>query len=303
MTRTPARDAAIPYDLAGMTMEDGQLGRPFDAPGWMVPSSVAADSGGELLTFNWKDGGHIRQPKSGMLERFIRLVDSRTVDPFVRYARSWGPLGLCSAHDLPYQHHPLPRVARLVGAGGPQAAEYRVEPGLFVMCEPAVDWDRSDSGASRNSEPISAWRGYAHQAQAIVQLAAALHTDSGVGASEWWEALGHPNPSDVGQGRRRLAGLVGRWLHDADIAPQLNWPAHSGPMVTLGAMSLFGALAVQLLTAVARSGWALCSSCGAAYSPIRAPRIGQRNYCPKPTCGTKARHRFAQQQKRRRARA
>ena len=52
-------------------------------------------------------------------------------------------------------------------------------------------------------------------------------------------------------------------------------------------LSLSGALTVQLMTAMAGSGFALCSSCGEPFVPKRRqPAFGKRRYCPR--CGRPA---------------
>jgi hypothetical protein len=94
--------------------------------------------------------------------------------------------------------------------------------------------------------------------------------------------------------RKVVEEAVNRWLRIGAVSLSLEWweprptvRLDSGPL-----SALFGALALQLLQAVARSdGLALCSACGRPYTPERRPDPNRRHYCPQ--CRNAAPHRDA----------
>jgi hypothetical protein len=71
--------------------------------------------------------------------------------------------------------------------------------------------------------------------------------------------------------------------------------------IDVDAITLFGALVVQLMAAVTGSGFANCKSCGRMYVPTRKPRQGERTYCRQ--CGHAAAVRDAKAAYRDRSRA
>ena len=77
---------------------------------------------------------------------------------------------------------------------------------------------------------------------------------------------------------------VNEWLDDAGIRLELNWSG-SEPVLTLIGGGVFGALGVQLLSAVTANNLSICSGCRIPY--LRKGRVkpqsGRRNFCPE--CG------------------
>jgi hypothetical protein len=71
-----------------------------------------------------------------LMARFLTLAETTDLQEFARFARRWGMLGLCAAHDLPFNHQP----------GG---------------CGPRI-------GAP---EAVESWRFYARQAARVLTLA------------------------------------------------------------------------------------------------------------------------------------
>jgi hypothetical protein len=146
------------------------------------------------------------------------------------------------------------------------------------------------------TEPISAWRGTAKRARELLLFADEVHKDCRNLATEYeklqtgtWPARG----SRLSERRltlsRHLEGLesaVSEWLRDGWVDIRLSWRSPiDGPEVRLGGYKLFGALAVQMMLAVATSdGFAICSGCGALYSPKKRPRAGEDHYCGAPEC-------------------
>lgn len=121
------------------------------------------------------------------------------------------------------------------------------------------------------NEPVKRWLDYAALASSYLNLAAILKVDTG----------------------KRMRGLrqlflqdgVNEWLGDAGIRLELNW-SDNEPSLTLTGGAVFGALGVQLLSAVTANNLAVCSGCGIPYlRKGRKPQAGRRNFCP--DCGDK----------------
>jgi hypothetical protein len=94
-----------------------------------------------------------------------------------------------------------------------------------------------------------------------------------------------PRRSTVSEQRGLLTGAVRQWLEMGDVAVAFSWT--KVPAIRFGSYSLFGALALQVALAVARSqGLAVCMSCGRAYPPTRRPAPNRNNYCQ--DCGKAA---------------
>lgn len=132
------------------------------------------------------------------------------------------------------------------------------------------------------SETVKRWLDYAGLASSYLNLAALLKVDTG----------------------KRMRGLrqlflqdgVNEWLGDAGIRLELNWSSNE-PSLTLTGGGVFGALGVQLLSAVTANNLAVCSGCGIPYlRKGRKPQAGRRNFCP--DCGDKIANRLRMRAKR-----
>ncbi|MBC8273672.1 MAG: hypothetical protein H8E40_01695 [Chloroflexi bacterium] len=192
---------------------------------------------------------------TGALNAFVRI---KTPDNILRFARRLGPLGLCK-HGLPPMHR-----------GTWYRDEY--ENGELVGVTHTGEWNPADGASERGwcppcgPEPIKRWLEYSSLALSYLNLAASLKIDTG----------------------KRMRGLrqlflqdrVNEWLGDAGIRLELNWSGNE-PVLTLVGGGVFGALGVQLLSAVTRNTLAVCSGCGEPYlRKARKPKPGQRNFCP-----------------------
>lgn len=246
-------------------------------------------------------------PGPRLLEGFVRLADAP--DSAIRdYARQWGILGICK-HDLPRTHNfwrGLPdRFCSPLG--------FRMDEKLETL----TGW-----------EPLSTWRRYTREARAILDIAASLHQGIPVLNENIWSQAGHAHPggltdkslSDLCRDQAfAISVSVNGWLDIAHVRPFFSWGALGPPAVLLGTTvwwfhldmqkrwlpsvphmhgtSLFGALAVQLLMTVSRTGGlAVCSTCGTVFTPRRRPNPNRRRYCP--VCGIKAAWRDAQAMRR-----
>jgi hypothetical protein len=92
---------------------------------------------------------------------------------------------------------------------------------------------------------------------------------------------------------------VCQWLEECDVRPVLLWQG-SKIDFQLGTCfsSLVGAIGIQLLSAILRHGFRICSGCGYPYPPNRKPRADLNQYCQ--SCKKKAKNRIAQQKYRER---
>lgn len=196
----------------------------------------------------------------GVLNAFVRI---KTPDDILQFARRYGPLGLCK-HGLPPMH---------------RGSRYRDEfvDGELVGVTDTGEWNPAGGASERgwcapvSSEPVLRWFDYVGKASSYLNLAALLKVDTG----------------------KRMRGLrqlflqdgINEWLGDAGIRLELNW-SDNEPKLTLTGGAVFGALGVQLLSAVTANNLAVCSGCGGPYlREGRKPQAGRRNFCR--ACGDK----------------
>jgi hypothetical protein len=244
---------------------------------WLRPLGMRLSADRKWLEWDgYGDEIRVNQAQENVLAGFVGLAGA-TPDAVLRFAESWGPLGIC-AHDKPFTHIPA-RLAR------------ELDDEDFAPCRLRR---RGLKGPFR--EPVERWHHYSAQAAAVHHAAARLLTGNFVEA-HIWETLrdliqGHWVPSDVrgvpGAATNAdrlhtqqlvLTFAVQRWLNLGDVRILASW-GDNGGAVDFGRDSLFGALALQLaLTATRHGGFFRCSHCGDAYIPERRPREGEEHYC------------------------
>jgi hypothetical protein len=224
-------------------------------------------------------GVRLRRPDETMLPRFVELADASAVS-IRNYARTWGPLGICS-HGRPCSHSAF--TSRRNVPGDPP-------------CRP-LGWD-GEGGL----EPVEAWRAYARRAGAILRAAERLRSGR-VLELEDWKTLRAPSPVGPTPPRKAtklgwllLLSTLNAWLVDGDVRPQVL-PSANRPDFRLGlrlgtpwwmgepSWPLFGAIGLALARAVTLASPMWCDGCGKMYAPSRAPRSGERHYCA--TCRRK----------------
>ena len=259
----------LDWDLSGITGLSGKVDRPLKPGLLVVPKEIVIE--GDILL--WGLAGRPVQPPSDLLERFLALsTPNDEVNSILRFAQRFGVFGFCE-HDLPACHNWLP--------GG---KAFGVKPCWPPKCE--------RNGVPYYYENLERWRSLARGAQALLNVAAAVHAGK-TGRSEDWVAAdpARGSPSKPTEARERLVWRVGDWLkigrvevgfgHDFEIALQFGAP-----------FGLFGALAVRLMLAIARSeGLAVCSSCRRSFIPKRRPDQNRLSFCQE--CGRKAAVRLA----------
>jgi len=116
------------------------------------------------------------------------------------------------------------------------------------------------------SEPVKRWFDYVGLARSYLNLASVLKIDT----------------EKYMRGVRQLflQDGINEWLGDAGIRLELTWSSNE-PSLTLTGGSVFGALGIQLLSAVTANNLAVCSGCGIPYlRKGRMPQKGRRNFCP-----------------------
>jgi hypothetical protein len=283
----------ITLTRAEMIGEDGSLNRPTEVSRIPVPGVVKLD--GDRLVWRGVSPGLERTVYSGkeMLGRFIQLARPNTTDEQIRdYASKWGVLHICE-HGLPASHipdsysfSPLETVEQCSPLGWPAIPEDIELPEKEEDMEPLFSgWER-----------IESWRYYAHEAQAILNIAAKLYAKEKVKPEDWKELTDEAAEllarEDVNNQLRYLIMLVKSWLALGNVRPDIicipighKDKSQIEPKITLGGYGpswghLFGALACQLMYAVTRAqGLAFCGGCGNTYIPQRRVRTDRRHFC------------------------
>lgn len=274
---------------------DNPWGSPFPATGLWIPPKwkVTADSS-ELRCrhANQGVGARLVYPPDSLLSEFIELGNAAP-SQIARFARKWGLLGLCKAHELPADH--------------------------------VINWDRYGVlriGCRRHTrvredtvvtiESLDAWRRFSSEAKALLDIGVALrHNDETTKAdweialtsSERWKRL-RPllkSPAETeyeaSDLRQILARHVEVWVRLGGVRPVLSWgeltirtpPAKREPppypTILYNYSGLFGALAVRLMLAIAQGkGITICSICGEGFTPARRPRSDRRVVCSAAAC-------------------
>jgi len=311
-------------DREGLDHARMRLSAPANDTRWAVPEDIRL-VGGDLT---WPRHGPLR-PVSvagtayGTLDAFVRLAAGDNQD-VLRFAQKWGTLDICR-HGLPASHVPE-RVWRSITEVTGVWREVNEATG-------AINEDVADSynpcrpaGLRRLREPVEAWRHFAGEAQAILNISASLHQAKRAPIEMWapLEAMfgvpaaamlgeqlaeggaeppdgtlatrsaaaevqvRRPRRSTIDEQRMVISRTVQTWLEWGDVAVVFNWTG-TATSIEFGSHCLFGALALQLALAVARSqGLAVCMNCGRAYPPLRRPAPGRNSYCDLSDCGSKA---------------
>ncbi len=147
---------------------------------------------------------------------------------------------------------------------------------------------RGEDGERRWCAPLgrestNRWLDYVGLARSCLDFAAAIKVD----------------PERVlakGVGKLFVTDIINEWLGDTGIRLELNWDSKEPALILTGG-DIFGALGVQLLSAVTSNTLAVCSGCGMPYlREGRKPQAGRRNYCP--ACGNRVANRLRRRDKR-----
>jgi len=248
------------------------LERPLPLAKLVVPAEVRLE--GERLVYPWLWGRRKAkevEPGHGLLTGFIEL-DKAPGSRIAAYARRWGVLGVCAAHDWPFLHDGicLPRRVREL---------------------PFEKWAQWECW-----EPLGAWRKLAQEAASLMRVADSLHrnqmpSDEDSQVLAFWTR--HRDRGRTIEARSRaLAGTLNMWLARGDARPGLLWEA-AGPRLVLGALSLQGFIALEMMAVIAGAkGFSFCAACSRLVSATNysSPR---RQFCEKCRKANQSKNRAA----------
>jgi len=234
----------------------------------------------------WERGAQWRKTKSlPDLLAFVRLAQASDED-IADFSRDHGLLFLCRQHGLPLSH------SRVVVAPGEEMSECDVPGGRrpFVKTEEIRTWARRFRAAMNIAARLHDGKPAADTDWAELGI-----EQPKTGIEHWWRKVDLSAEEQVRQGRDVLAQLVDAWLDLGAVRLRFEWDER--PEFGITGWGLFGAIATQLMLAVARSdGLAACTGCGMPYAPTQKPKAGKRNYCP--GCRSTARFRDAKRTQR-----
>ena len=262
------------------TAVSGELDRPVVGLEWNAPEVVNVADGG----IEWKGRGKRVRPGAQMLEAFLGLALASD-QQIQAYALRWGVLGICK-HGLPF------------------GWAFHTTAQKVEVCLP-IRWKGWDPPSGPGGwEPLSSWRTFSRQANAIANLASSVHQgrrgrpeDVLAARESMPKAVRSLSPhlfadpaKTVDEQRELVAAVIQDWLWFGSVMLHFEW-SRRGVEVGFGGMGfvfgLFGALAVQLVLIVSGpGGLAFCHGCGQPYAPQRRPKARQRNYCR--SCGRPA---------------
>jgi predicted RNA-binding Zn-ribbon protein involved in translation (DUF1610 family) len=290
--------------------------RPALTREWPRPSDIKISAGRLLYRFHHPPAR--TKWDFRFLREFIALADLREpefADAVQKYARRWGVLELCAAHDAPTCHptafysHPLtdsPTGICPAKDGGQRMRDFRSEPlsGWRFWSRQAATFLKAVAADQEGRElPREDWLRLAikgpREAPGLIQMLEARHS---LGKDKECEApineqavlleetLVTRFPWNGGDPLQLISGFANDWLDIANV--QLRAVVENGriTMMQVPALEsgwLFAAIATQLALIAAKAPkLLLCSSCGDLYIPVNPPRTGARTYCP--GCGVKA---------------
>lgn len=177
----------------------GEVSRFGATSGWLIPSTMRLyQSSPTLLELVYtNEQPHPRvQAEPGLLDGFLRL-ETAADDAILAYARRWGPLWLCEAHDLPYRHNPQCQTYRDAIPPTEEELEFASRPDQK---------NKFHFATSVFAEAVAGWRALSTQMRATLRIARRLH--DGLTADDAdWDALPFL--------RRLLVELVVPGLEDA----------------------------------------------------------------------------------------
>jgi hypothetical protein len=228
------------------------------------------------------------EPVPTLLNEFMSLADAPP-EAILMFAERYGVLGL-SMRGLP-----LFRPGRMTVVGAIASRLARTPYGAFLTAE---------------GEPIAAWRYFARQARAILDVAATLVDDRPADDGLWRRVLGRPDwpvdtapprirtsseilgrlalgdhleqmlsdvGSDVEAQRHSLCAIVNEWLELGAVEPRVFWiPEWDRARIVIPYYGLFGALADQLSRALSSPRSSVrCSYCGSPCPEGRTAGAGR----------------------------
>jgi hypothetical protein len=112
-----------------------------------------------------------------------------------------------------------------------------------------------------------------------------LRAPRGMGIEEAWASMAHFVGQGADRDRKMWMRFMNALLELGRVRPWLTWEGagtSERPKLMFSGPDLLSYLALQLcLTATKHDALAVCSYCSRQYTPLqRAPKAGQRNFCP-----------------------
>lgn len=226
------------------------------------PTEVVLSADGARIA--WTRGSlqpaAVRKSDRRMIERFAKLgpgPNRRPASPerIAKFAEQYGILGLCSHGQPRHERGPL-------GADG----------------QPVHGPGEDSCSKIALSESVAHWHAWAARSAAILTIAAGLVRDNRP-TVEQWRAVGEGEPPwlywparrppNIYSERVMLARAVDRWVELGGVRVRADLGPEGQVVPVLAGEGLFGALGMQLLLAVSRSGdLALCTKCLGAFAPV-----------------------------------
>ena len=280
-----------------MLTPSGQVDRPVQAQAWIVPAHMDVDSDSLIWSYAVSVSDPVQDRlvspdpniKPGLFSEFLNLGNAQP-PRILRYARTWGVLGICQQHAMPHS-----------------VEAWRTDS------QSQHSFGRTSDGAF--SEPLDVWRRYAKEARALMNIARRLHGGKHGDADDWRNVTGSTEnhtfigdvtahierasvnfievqrvrdavlhgsgetPGPVRRDRERLTECVSAWLDLGRARPLLTWH-DDGPQFKLYGAGLFGNIAIQLMLAVDRSdGWTFCTGCDNLFPSRRKVGSAGGRYC------------------------
>lgn len=210
---------------------------------------------------------------TGALDTFVRI---KIPEQILSFAQRYGPLGLCK-HGRPPMHRGRDQERR--------------------WCSPC------------GNESLKRWLDYVELARSCLNFTATIDVDPNKIKipAKYFKRIVSNQPKNIpdykmvsalGFGKWLVVDIINEWLGDAGVWPMLNWDSKE-PTLILSGGGIFGALGIQLLSAMTRSNLAVCSGCGMPYiRKLRKPQRGKRNFCPE--CGETVSNKLRQRDHRKR---
>jgi hypothetical protein len=269
------------FELAGLTDDEGNLGRPVPHGHVFVPGTIELD--GDTLRWEYTRNSKFVEISPSTLNEFVRLWSE---DPpgILKFARKWGVLAM----------------ERLGGK----------DPVFYRPC---------GEGMSSGADPLVAWPYFSRRASAVLNIAAALHQGRLGDLGDWATiaadcshdpSLGLQHPfglgfnafdrarnfrfgiNDLEEARGVIAREIQTWLSSWRARRQVGvsdfaliWNPHASQWELRIDYHgyLFAALALQLALCIAGADSLFtCSGCGVPYvREAKRPKPGTANYCSK----------------------
>jgi hypothetical protein len=191
-------------------------------------------------------------PSKDLLEDFWQLSHTGKPADYLRFARRWGPLGLCEDHGKPCTH----------------ASDCHPRETKYIY-----------------SEPLSGWQDYAKKFEAAVWVAYKNTEKEKCTPEEWHLVGGSGDAWHVSAQALKLAETVNTWLRDGDVRPQVKLEGKPLPYIQagLGGYPLFGTLTWLLAEYIfSDRKLAFCYGCLRPFHPgKKTPKKGQKSWCPR----------------------